>query len=61
MNIEEIKKLSNKELLEIEHDTQVDILDDLSGSLYLYELHDKFLIEIEIRKLEILTRLNGLG
>jgi len=59
MNIEQIKKLNNKELLELEHDTLVDCIDDLSGNLEIFELHNKLLEEIENRKLNKLPRLNG--
>ena len=59
MNTEEIKKLNDKELLELEHDTQVDCIDDLSGNLKIFELHNMLLEEIENRKLDKLPRLNG--
>jgi hypothetical protein len=59
MNKEEIKKLNDKELLELEHDTEVDCINDLSGNLKIFELHRNLLEEIENRKLDKLSRLNG--
>ena len=59
MNTEEIKKLNNKELLELEHDTEVDCINDLSGNLKIFKLHNSLLKEIENRKLDKLPRLNS--
>ena len=64
---EEIKELEDKELLELEHDTEVDLLDlvvgtDCSVEYYLeLSAYNKALeTEIEARKLEKLPRLNGI-
>ena len=59
MNTKEIKKLNDKELLELEHDTEVDCINDLSGNLEIFKLHKSLIEEIENRKLDKLPRLNG--
>lgn len=59
MNKNQIKKLSNEELLKLEHDTEVDCICDLSLNSKLYKLHDNLIKEINIRKIKRLPRLNG--
>lgn len=59
MKLEEIKKLTDKELLELEHDTEVDCINDLSGVREIFTLHADLIKEIEIRNLGKLPRLNG--
>ena len=56
---EKIKKLNDKELLELEHDTEVECRVDLSGNLEIFETHGNLLKEIENRGLNKLPRLNG--
>jgi len=56
---DQIKKLSDRELQEEEHDTQVDFFDDLTGSSYLRDKMRWIDEEMKLRKLEPLPRLNG--
>lgn len=59
MTLKEIKKLNNKELLELEHDTEVECIHDLTGNLSIFKLYDNLLKEIKSRKLNKLSRLNS--
>ncbi len=59
MNIQDIKLLNDKELLEKEHDLEVDIIHDLSGNLELDNIYDELVKEIKKRNLIKLPRLNG--
>lgn len=53
-----VKELSDKELLELEHDTQVDCIENLDGDLSNFELYEKIDEEIKFRDLTELPRLN---
>ena len=59
MTKQEVEKLSDKDLLELEHDNEVDLLDDLSFTKILYDIDKWTNEEIEKRGLTKLKRLNG--
>lgn len=55
----DISLMTNRELLEEEHDTEVDIIaNDISWSSEDSEYHKMLLAEIEKRGLKLLPRLN---
>lgn len=55
----EIKKMSDQELLYLEHDTLVDITHDISGDFEIHRYYDQLMNEIKLRNLNLLPRLNG--
>ena len=57
MKTNEIKNLNDRELLELEHDTKVDCIKDLSGNLEIFELHKMLENEIKERKLKKTTKI----
>ncbi len=59
MEKEEIKKLSDKDLLEMQHDTEVDCVNDLSLNREILTLYKLLNEEIKFRNLKELPRLNG--
>lgn len=56
---EEIGKMSDRELLEDEHDTLVDITHDITLDRELHDRHSALINEIKKRNLKLLPRLNG--
>lgn len=56
----QLASYSDREIQEKYHDTMVDCLDDLSGSLWLHDEVDIFKKELERRSLEPLPWLNGM-
>lgn len=59
MTQEELKYLSDRELQEQEHDTQVDFLKDLTGNKFLIKKLESLNIEMKLRGLDPLPRLNA--
>lgn len=54
----ELKKMSNRDIQEYEHDTLVDACEDLSGSLHTHKVYEKFKNERIRRNLKPLRNLN---
>lgn len=53
-----IQKLKDYDLQTLEHDNQVDLIDDLTSSDYLHNVYNWCNEELEKRSLEKLPRLN---
>lgn len=56
---EKIKTLTDRQIQCLEHDSEVDAIRDLSGSLYLSNLNKWAREELKKRNLKELPRLNG--
>ena len=55
---DKIKEMTDRELLEAEHDTEVDVMDDISLNYRLSDYYQALQNEVKKRKLESLPRLN---